>query len=160
MKKISCLMILLFCILVGLFASETDNTYWYTEVDVNRNLITYYMCKTDTQFNNIFKDLVKEQLGIQYSFEEPNWSSVQSGWISMEGIKKKFPKFYKTITLNSKVNWDNYKYCWTIISNNGTYMVLLCKRVNNTVYMTFNMIYGFYLWAYTSEVLTTFENAL
>lgn len=119
------------------------------------------MCKTDTQFNNTFKDLVKEQLGIQYSFEEPNWSSVQSGWISREGIRKKFPKFYKIITGNSnKVNWDNYKYCWTIINNNGTYMVLLFKRVNNTVYTTFNMMYGFYLWAYTSEVLTTFESAL
>lgn len=161
MRKLSCLMILFFCALVGLFAQETDNSYWYRDTDVNGSLVTYYMCKTDTQFNNTFKSLVKKQLGIQYSYQEPNWNSIQSGWISVEGIRKNFPKFYKTLNPgNTKVNWDNYKYCWTITNANGIYFVFLFKRVNDTVYMTINAMHGYYQWSYTSEVLTVFESSL
>ena len=160
MKKISCLIILFFCTFISLFAQETDNTYWYQDIDINGNLVTYYMCKTNTQLSNTFKEIVKEQLDIKYSIDEPNWNSIQSGWVSREGIRKTFPKFYKTLTGNRKVNWDNYKYCWTIVNINGAYFVLLCKRVNSTVYMTFNMMYGYYQWAYTSEVLTAFESSL
>lgn len=161
MKKFSCLMILIFVCFSSLFAQETDNTYWYREVDVNGSLVTYYMCKTDIQFNNTFKALVKDKLGIRYSFEEPNWSSIQNGWISGEGIKKNFPKFYKTLTGNNNINWDNYKYCWTITNVSGIYFVYLFKRVNDTVYMTLNSNYNNgYQWAYTQETLTAFESLL
>jgi hypothetical protein len=119
------------------------------------------MCKTDAQFNNTFKYIVKKQLGIQYSFEEPNWNSIQSGWVSEEGIKKNFPKFYKSITGNgNKLNWDNYKYCWCIQNINGMYYVMLAKRVNDTVYTTFNVKYGYSQWSYTWETLTTFESLM
>lgn len=160
MKKISCLIILFFCTLVGLFAQETDNSYWYQDIDVNGSLVTYYMCKTDTQFNNTFKNLVKKQLEIQYSYQEPNWDSIQSGWISREGIRKNFPKFYKSLQGDNKLNWDNYKYCWTIVNINGVYCVCLFKRVNDTVYMTLNVMHGYYQWVYTSEVLTVLESSL
>lgn len=146
----------------AIFAQETDSTYWHQEADVNGSLITYYMCKTDAQFDNTFKYLVKKQLGIQYSFEEPNWSSIQSGWISEEGIKKNFPKLHKAFFTGdgNKVNWDNYKYCWFIQNINGIYFVYLFKRVNGIVYMSLNAKYGYSQWAYTTETLTAFESCL
>lgn len=160
MRKIALMITMMLFMVVAVFAQETNSTYWQREVDVNGSLITYYMCKTDAQFNNTFKYLVKEQLGIQYSFEEPNWNSIQNGWISKEGIRKNFPKYYRNIEGDSVLNWDNYKYCWCIQNINGMYFISLAKRVNDTVYVTFTVKYGYSQWAYTWEALTAFESCL
>ena len=144
---------------VGIFAQETDNTYWYREIDVNGKLITYYFCKTDAQFDNTFKDIVKDQLGI-VSYQEPNWNSIKSELISIEYIKKNFPKLYKSIADNNIVNWDNYKYCWCIQNIYGMYFINVGKRVNGTVYMSLSTMYGYYQWTYTLETLEAFESLL
>ena len=165
MKKILMVLVLFLCTF-SLFAQETDNTYWYREIDVNGKLITYYFCKTDAQFDNTFKDIVKDQLGI-VSYQEPNWNSIKSELISIEYIKKNFPKLYKSIADNNIVNWDNnivnwdnYKYCWCIQNIYGMYFINVGKRVNGTVYMSLSTMYGYYQWTYTLETLEAFESLL
>lgn len=90
MKKILIGLVLFLCTF-SLFAQETDNTYWHKEIDVDGKLITYYFCKTDAQFDNTFKDIVKDKLGI-VSYQEPNWNYIKSGLVSIEYIKKEFSK--------------------------------------------------------------------
>ena len=158
MKKLLMALVLSLMV-VGIFAQETDNTYWYREIDVNGKLITYYFCKTDAQFDNTFKDIVKDQLGI-VSYQEPNWNSIKSELISIEYIKKNFPKLYKSIADNNIVNWDNYKYCWCIQNIYGMYFINVGKRVNGTVYMSLSTMYGYYQWTYTLETLEAFESLL
>ena len=158
MKKLLMALVLSLMV-VGIFAQETDNTYWYREIDVNGKLITYYFCKTDAQFDNTFKDIVKDQLGI-VSYQEPNWNSIKSELISIEYIKKNFPKLYKSIADNNIVNWDNYKYCWCIQNIYGMYFINVGKRVNGTVYMSLSTMYGYYQWTYTLETLEAFESFL
>ena len=158
MKKLLMALVLSLMV-VGIFAQETDNTYWYREIDVNGKLITYYFCKTDAQFDNTFKDIVKDQLGI-VSYQEPNWNSIKSELISIEYIKKNFPKLYKSIADNNIVNWDNYKYCWCIQNIYGMYFINVGKRVNGTVYMSLSTMYGYYQWTYTLETLEAFEGLL
>lgn len=160
MKKILMGIFLSLMMTFGLFAQETDNTYWYKEIDAGGRLLTYYFCKTDAQFDNTFKDIVKEQLGITYSSREPNWNSIKSGWISEEGIRKNFPKLYKSIADNNTINWDNYKYYWCIQNICGMYFINVGKRINGTVYMSLSAMYGYYQWAYTSEMLAVFESLL
>ena len=126
MKKVLTILLLSLIMTVGMFTEETDNEYWYNEADVDGRLLTYYFCKTDAQFDNIFKHIVNEQLGITYSFREPNWNSIKSGLVSIEYIKKNFPKFYNCMADNNTINWDNYKYS----TNDG----LLTKYCNNTEY--------------------------
>lgn len=160
MKK---LLILILSLIIGTaaFTQETDSTYWHREVDVNGMLVTYYFCKTDAQFNNTFKGIVKKQLGIEYDFHEPNWSSIQSSWISEEGIKKNFPKYYKYISESgTDLNWDNYKYCWFIQNINDMYFIGLAKRINGTVYVSYNIKYGYWQYSYTTETLAGFESLL
>lgn len=159
MKKILMGIVLSLLMTVGLFTQETDNTYWYKEIDVDGKLITYYFCKTDAQFDNTFKDIVKDQLGI-VSYQEPNWNSIKNEWISKEGIRKNFPKIYKSITDNNTINWDNYKYCWCIQNICGMYFINVGKRINGTVYMSLSAMYGYYQWAYTLETLEAFESLL
>lgn len=160
MKKILMGIFLSLMMTFGLFTQETDNTYWYKEIDVDGKLITYYFCKTDAQFDNTFKDIVKDQLGIIYSSREPNWNSIKSELISIEYIKKNFPKLYKSIADNNTINWDNYKYCWCIQNICGMYFINVGKRVNGTVYMSLSAMYGYYQWAYTLETLEAFESLL
>ena len=159
MKKILMGIFLSLMMTFGLFTQETDNTYWYKEIDVDGKLITYYFCKTDAQFDNTFKDIVKEQLGI-VSYQEPNWNSIKSELISREYIKKNFPKLYKSIADNNTINWDNYKYCWCIQNICGMYFINVAKRINGTVYMSLSAMYGYYQWAYTLETLEAFESLL
>lgn len=146
----------------GIFAQETDNTYWCKEIDVDGRLLTCYFCKTDAQFDNTFKDIVKDKLGITYSFREPNWNYIKSGLVSIEYyIKKNFPKFYKFMTDdNNIVNLDNYKYCWCIQNVDGMYLINVAKRINGTVYMSISIMYGYYQWAYTLEALELFESVI
>ena len=151
--------LVLFLCTFSLFAQETDNTYWYKEIDADGRLLTYYFCKTDAQFDNAFKDIVKDQLGI-VSYQEPNWNSIKSEFVSKEYIKKNFPKIYKSITDNNTINWDNYKYGWCIQNIYGMYFISVAKRINGTVYMSLSAMYGYYQWAYTSEMLEAFESLL
>ena len=90
MKKVLTILLLSLIMTVGMFTEETDNEYWYNEADVDGRLLTYYFCKTDAQFDNTFKDIVNEQLGITYTFREPNWNSIKSGLVSIEYIKRIF----------------------------------------------------------------------
>ena len=160
MKKIIMGLVLFLCTF-SLFAQETDNTYWYKEIDVDGRLLTYYFCKTDAQFDNTFKDIVNEQLVIPYSFIEPNWNYIKDSLVSGEYIKKNFPKFYESgIVDNNTINWDNYKYCWCIQNINDAYFINIAKRVNDTVYISLSMMYGYYQWAHTLEMLSAFENQL
>lgn len=143
------------------FAQETGNDYWYTEVDVGGELITYYVCKTDAQFNNNFKKIVKEQLGIEYDWREPNWNTIKSSFISREGIKKNFPKYYN-LTKDADadvVNWDDYKYLWSIRKFGDVYIIALSKRVNGTKYVSFTAMGPDYQWAYTKELLAVLERS-
>lgn len=157
MKKILMGIVLFLCIF-SLFAQETDN--WCKEIDVNGRLLTYYFCKTDDQFDNTFKDIVKEQLGITYSFREPNWNTIKDSLVSGEYIKKNYPKSYKFMTdYNNIVNLDNYKYYWWILNIDGMYLVNVAKRINGTVYMSISAMYG-YQWTYTLEALELFESVL
>ena len=158
MKKLLMALVLSLMV-VGIFAQETDNTYWYREIDVNGKLITYYFCKTDAQFDNTFKDIVKDKLGI-VSYQEPNWNSIKDSLVSVEYIKNNYPKFYKSIADNNIVNWDNYKYCWCIQNIYGMYFINVGKRVNGTVYMSLSTMYGYYQWTYTLETLEAFESLL
>lgn len=144
----------------GMFTQETDNTYWHKEIDVDGKLTTYYFCKTDAQFDNTFKDMVNEQLGITYSFREPNWNYIKSGLVSIEYIKKNFPKFKDTTGFNIGINWDNYKYCWCIQNVCGMPFIKVAKRINGTVYMSLSIMYGYYQWVYTLETLELFESLL
>lgn len=161
MKKILTILLLSLMMTFGMFAQETDNTYWYKEIDVDGRLLTCYFCKTDAQFDNTFKDIVNEQLGITYSFREPNWSSIKDSLVSGEYIKKNFPKFYKFMTDdNNIVNLDNYKYCWCIQNIDGIYLVNVAKRINDIAYMSISIMYGYYQWAYTLEALELFESVL
>lgn len=159
MKKIL-VFVLSLMMTVGMFAQETDNTYWFREIDVDGRLLTYYFCKTDAQFDNTFKDIVNGQLGIRYSYQEPNWNSIKNSLVSEEYIKKNFPKCYKSIADNNIVNWDNYKYYWCIQNISGTYFINVAKRVNDTVYTSLIIMYGYYQWAYTLETLAAFESNL
>lgn len=160
MKKILMGLVLFLCTF-SFFAQETDNTYWNKEIDVDGKFITYYFCKTDAQFDNTFKDIVKDQLGITYSFREPNWNYIKDSLVSGEYIKKNFPKFYKYMTDdNNIVNWDNYKYCWCIQNVDSMYLVNVITRINDVVYMSLSIMYGYYQWAYTLEVLELFESLL
>ena len=159
MKKI--LMGLVLCLMIfGMFAEETDNTYWYKEIDVDGRLLTYYFCKTDTQFDNTFKDIVNKQLGITYSFREPNWNYIKDSLVSVEYIKKNFPKFYKGMSDDNIVNWDNYKYFWCIQNVDGMHLINVITRINGTVYMSLSAMYGYYQWKYTLEALELFESVL
>lgn len=158
MKKILIGLVLFLCTF-SLFAQETDNTYWHKEIDVDGKLITYYFCKTDAQFDNTFKDIVKDKLGITYSFREPNWNYIKDSLVSGEYIKKNFPKSYKSMTDNT-INWDNYKYCWWIQNVDGMYFINVGKRINGTVYMSLSAMYEYYQWAYTLETLELFESVL
>lgn len=159
MKKILMGIVLCLIMTFGMFTQETDNTYWHKEIDVDGKLITYYFCKTDAQFDNTFKDIVNEQLGITYSLREPNWNYIKSGLVSIEYIKKNFPKL-KCITDNNTINWDNYKYCWYITDTCGMHFINVAKRINGTVYMSISAMYGYYQWAYTLETLELFESLL
>ena len=161
MKKILIGLVLCLMMIFGIFAQETDNTYWHKEIDVDWRLITCYFCKTDAQFDNTFKDIVKDKLGITYSFREPNWNYIKSGLVSREYIKKNFPKFYKYMTDdNNIVNLDNYKYYWCIQNVDGMYLVNVAKRINDIVYMSISIMYGYYQWIYTLEALELFESVL
>lgn len=156
MKKLF-IILLTFCLTTFTFAQETDNDYWYRESDVNGCLITEYMCKTDAQFNNTFKKIVKEQLGIEYDWREPNWNLIKSSFISLEGIKKKFPKTYNSIKDNI-FTWDSYfKYFWVIQNFSGMYVIKVFKRVNDIEYRSLTMMSPNYQFAYTQEVLTALE---
>lgn len=159
MKKILIGLVLFLCTF-SLFAQETDNTYWYKEIDVGGRLLTCYFCKTDAQFDNTFKDIVKDKLGI-VSYQEPNWNSIKDSLVSREYIKKNFPKFYKLMTDdNNIVNLDNYKYCWCIQNVDGMYLVNVAKRINDITYMSISIMYGYYQWVYTLEALELFEIVL
>ena len=163
MKKVLTILLLSLIMTVGMFTEETDNTYWYKEIDVDGRLLTCYFCKTDAQFDNTFKHIVNEQLGITYSFEEPNWSSIKSGLVSIEYIKKNFPKIYKGITDDIAeiiVKYSDYKYHWCIQNICGTPFIIVAKKINGTVYMSFSIMYGYYQWAYTLEMLELFESEL
>lgn len=155
MKKIL-ICYLLFCLATLTFAQETDNTYWLRETDVNGNLVTEYMCKTDAQFNNTFKKIVKNQLGIEYEWREPNWNLIKNSFISLEGIKKQFPKTYDAIKEDANFGID-YKYFWVIQDLGGIYVIKLFKRVNGIEYRSITMMNSDYQWAYTQEVLTVLE---
>lgn len=124
-------------------------------------LNTYYICKTDAQFNNNFKKIVKDQLGIKYDWQEPNWNTIKNSFISREGIKKNFPKYYnltKDADADADVfNWDDYKYLWSIKKVGGVHIIALSKRVNGTKYVSFTMVGSGHQWAYTQEVLTVLE---
>ena len=157
MKKI--LVLVLFLCTFSLFAQETDNTYWYKEIDVDGRLLTYYFCKTDAQFDNTFKDIVKDKLGI-VGYQEPNWNTIKNSLVSGEYIKKNFPKFYKFMADDNIVNLDNYKYYWCIQNVDGMYLVNVAKRINDIVYMSISIMYGYYQWAYTLEALELFESVL
>ena len=161
MKKVLMGLVLSLLMTFGVFAQETDNTYWYKEIDVDGRLLTYYFCKTDAQFDNTFKDIVKDQLGI-VSYQEPNWNSIKSEFVSIEYIKKNFPKFYNCIADNIAeiiVKYSDYKYCWCIQNICGTPFISVAKRINGTVYISLSM-YGHYQWVYTLETLELFENVL
>ena len=161
MKKALTILLLSLMMAVGMFAQEADNTYWCNEADVDGRLLTFYFCKTDAQFDNTFKSVVKDKLGITYSFREPNWNSIKSGLVSIEYIKKNFPKFYKFMTDdNNIVNLDNYKYYWCIQNVDGMYLVNVAKRINDIVYMSISIMYGYYQWTYTLEALELFESVL
>lgn len=160
MKKILMGIFLGLMMTFSLFAQETDNTYWRKEIDVDGRLLTYYFCKTDAQFDNTFKDIVKDKLGITYSFREPNWNYIKNGLVSIEYIRKNFPKSYKSITDNNTINWDNYKYYWWIQNVDGMYLVNVAKIINGTVYMSISAMYECYKWAYTLEALEAFESVL
>ena len=157
MKKILMGIILFLCTF-SLFAQETDNMYWDKEIDVDGRLLTYYFCKTDAQFDNTFKSVVKEQLRIDYN--EPNWSSIKSGWASGEYIKKNFPKFYNCMVddlADNIVKYSDYKYCWCIQNINDMYFIEVATRINDTVYTSLIMMYGYYQYAYTLEILYALE---
>ena len=160
MKKILMGIVLCLMMAFGIFAQETDNTYWHKEIDVDGKPLTYYFCKTDAQFDNTFKDIVKDQLGITYSFREPNWNYIKSGLVSIEYIKKNFPKFYKGMSDDNILNFGNYKYCWRITDTCGMPFIKIAKRINGTVYMSLSAMYGYYQWAYTLETLELFESLL
>ena len=160
MKKILMGIVLSLCTF-SLFAQEADNTYWYNEADVDGRLLTYYFCKTDAQFDNTFKSVVKEQLGIDYN--EPNWNSIKSGLVSIEYIKKNFPKLYSCMTDNIAeyiVKYSDYKYCWCIQNICGMSFISVAKMINGTVYISLSIMYGYYQWAYTLETLELFESLL
>ena len=157
MKKILMGLVLSLMMTFGMFAQETDNTYWYKEIDVDGKLITCYFCKTDAQFDNTFKDIVKDQLGITYSFREPNWNYIKDSLVSGEYIKKNFPKFYNYMSI---VNLDNYKYYWCIQNVDDMYLVNVAKRINDTVYMSISIMHGYYQWVYTLKALELFESDL
>ena len=159
MKKILMGLALFLCTF-SLFAQETDNTYWCKEIDVDGRLLTCYFCKTDAQFDNTFKDIVKDKLGITYSFREPNWNYIKDSLVSGEYIKNNFPKFYKSMSDDNIVNWDNYKYCWCIQNVDDMYLVNVAKRINDIVYMSISIMYGYYQWVYTLEALELFEIVL
>ena len=161
MKKILMGLVLFLCTF-SFFAQETDNKYWYKEIDVDGRLLTYYFCKTDAQFDNTFKHIVNEQLVITYSFIEPNWNSIKSGLVSIEYIKKNFPKFYNCMADNIAdgiVKYGDYKYCWCIQNICGTPFISVAKMINGTVYMSLSM-YRHYQWVYTLETLELFESLL
>lgn len=157
MKKVLIGLILFLMMTFSMFTQETDNTYWHKEIDVDGRLLTCYFCKTDAQFDNTFKDIVKDQLGITYSFREPNWNYIKDSLVSGEYIKKNFPKFYKCMSI---VNLDNYKYCWCIQNVDDMYLVNVAKRINDTVYMSISIMHGYYQWVYTLEALELFESVL
>ena len=164
MKKILMALVLFLCTF-SLFAQETDNTYWYEEKDVGGRLLTYYFCKTDAQFDNTFKDIVKDKLGI-VSYQKPNWNSIKDSIVSVEYIKNNYPKFYEGLLYDIIVgllydiivNLDNYKYCWCIQNVDGMYLVSVAKRINGTVYISLSAMYGHYQWTYTLETLKLFES--
>lgn len=158
MKKILMGLVLFLCTF-SLFTQETDNTYWHKEIDVDGKLLTCYFCKTDAQFDNTFKDIVKDKLGI-VGYQEPNWNYIKDSLVSGEYIKKNFPKFYKYMSDDNIVNLDNYKYYWCIQNVDGMYLVNVAKRINGTVYMSLSLMYGYYQWAYTLEALELFESVL
>ena len=158
MKKILMGLILFLCTF-SLFAQEPDNTYWYKEIDVDGRLLTYYFCKTDAQFDNTFKYIVKDKLGI-VSYQESNWNLIKNSLVSVEYIKKNCPKFYKGMLDDNLVNLDNYKYYCCIQNVDAMYLVNVAKRVKDIVYMSISIMYGYYQWAYTLEALELFESVL
>ena len=40
------------------------------------------------------------------------------------------------------------------------YLIGVAKSINDTVYMSFSTMYGYYQWAYTLETLEAFESLL
>lgn len=155
MKKLF-IILLTFYLTTFTFAQETDNTYWSRESDVDGRLVTEYMCKTDAQFNNTFKKIVKDQLGIEYDWREPNWNTIKNSFISLEGIKKSFPKTYDVIKDDANFGID-FKYFWVIQDLGGIYGIKLFKIVNGIEYRSLTLMSSDYQWSYTQEVLTFLE---
>lgn len=155
MKKLF-IILLTFYLTTFTFAQETDNDYWYQEVDMSGMLVTTYACKTDAQFNNTFKKIVKDQLGIEYDWREPNWNTIKNSFISLEGIKKSFPKTYDAIKDDANFGID-FKYFWVIQDLGGIYVIKLFKIVNGIEYRSLTLMSSDYQWAYTQEVLTFLE---
>lgn len=158
MKKLFIILLTL-CLTTFIFAQETDSDYWYRESDIGGKLVTEYVCKTDAQFNNAFKKIVKEQLELKYDFYEPNWNLIKNSFISLEGIKKNFPNVYSYIKDDMAMSSldSDYKYYWCIQDLGGVYVIKLFKRVNGIVYRSLTTMDTNHQWAYTQELLTVLE---
>ena len=150
-----------------IFAKDDATTYWEKEIDMDGQLVTYYLVKTDEQLSYNLEYFIKELTGIESDTFMPNTSLIKKQMVSEEYLKSKHPKIYTHFMENdsseeSKIDWEEYKYCFTGLSYSDELgLVCLLKRNNDKKYFSMAMyMYGGLNWAYTTQILDLIESTL
>lgn len=144
---------------------EDSNVYWEFEKDVNGQLITYYMFKTDRQFYGNLEFFIKENMNIEYDHCMPNINSFTKNMVSEEFLMNNYPKLYNRWygdeSKKDKVPWNDYKYLLTFMpEENRMSLLMLCKRIDDKTYLSFAMsLHGGLSWIYTNQVLKIMEES-
>lgn len=155
------------------FAEDESSMYWEKEIDMNGQLITYYLFKTDEQLLNNIELIIKTITGINNEYFMPNINSIRKQMVSEKYIEKNYPQVYKRFIEqnnddnseeleSSAIDWDDYKYCFFGFSlGNDVGVLILFKRIDEKVYFSLSIyMFGGLDWNYTNKTLDLFENTL
>ena len=167
MKKVFFIFLLLF-LPVFIFAKDDVESYWEKETDLEGQLFTYYLVKTDEQLSYNLDLFIKSLTGIKYDFYMPNTSILIRQMVSEEYLKKNCPKVYQRFMENeensndNKIEWEKYKYCFTGQAFSDEWgVVCLLKRTDEKKYLSMAMYSdGGANWLYTNQILALFEESV
>ena len=144
-------------VLTGEENKENENTYWSrNNVEHNGYLLNVYLAKTTEQFLNTCEYTMQNELGL-YAYNMFDVRKLNNNFISIEGIKKNYPKFYKTIEKNTdKIDYEGYKYMWYGVTlNEYSYLVYVFTKIGDKEYVSM-----YSLGMYTFTLLATLEQSL
>ena len=165
MKRFSLFIILSVLLSFTIFAKDESNMFWEKEIDSDGQLFTYYCFKTDEQLLNNLEKLTKTITGISNPLLLPNINSMKTQMVSAEYIQNNYPKIYNLMTNqnsnSSKIEWEDYKYCFLGQAlNNEEGVLFLVKKINEKVYFSVTLYSNRGLnWIYTNQFLEIYENS-